>query len=46
VGNGGSDLPDPAVTACVTSAFRGLSFPAPENGIVTVIYPIVFTPGG
>lgn len=46
VGNGGSDLSDPAVTACVTSAFRGLSFPAPQDGIVTVVYPIVFTPGG
>jgi len=45
VGNGGSDLPDSAVVSCVQHAFFGLSFPQPENGIVTVTYPIVFTPG-
>jgi hypothetical protein len=27
----------------VTRAFYGLSFPHPENGIVTVTYPIVFS---
>jgi len=46
VGNGGSDLPDPAVVSCVVRAFYGLSFPQPDGGIVTVTYPIVFTPGG
>jgi hypothetical protein len=45
VGNGGSDLPDSAVVSCVVRAFYGLSFPQPENGIVTVTYPIVFGPG-
>jgi pSer/pThr/pTyr-binding forkhead associated (FHA) protein len=45
VGNGGSDLPDSAVVSCVVRAFYGLSFPQPENGIVTVTYPIVLTPG-
>jgi hypothetical protein len=45
VANGGSDLPDSAVTSCVLSAFYGLSFPQPENGIVTVVYPIVLAPG-
>jgi hypothetical protein len=45
VGNGGSDLPDASVVSCVARAFYGLSFPQPENGIVTVTYPIVFTPG-
>jgi hypothetical protein len=44
VGNGGSDLPDAGVVSCVTRAFYGLSFPHPETGIVTVTYPIVFTP--
>ena len=44
VGNGGSDLPDAGVVSCVTRAFYGLSFPHPENGIVTVTYPIVFSP--
>jgi len=42
--NGGSDLPDASVVSCVTRAFYGLSFPQPENGIVTVTYPLVFTP--
>lgn len=41
--NGGSDLPDSGVVFCVVNAFRGLSFPAPPDGIVTVSYPIVFT---
>jgi hypothetical protein len=43
--NGGSDLPDSGVVSCVISAYYGLSFPAPENGIVTVVYPIAFSPG-
>lgn len=43
---GGGDLPDGGVTSCVTRAFYGLSFPQPEGGIVTVSYPIVFSPGG
>jgi hypothetical protein len=44
VANGGSDLPNSAVVSCVISAFYGLSFPSPENGIVTVSYPIMLTP--
>jgi hypothetical protein len=43
--NGGSDLPDSKVVSCVLSQFYGLSFPSPENGIVTVSYPIMFSPG-
>ncbi len=43
--NGGGDLPDSAVTSCVISAFYGLSFPAPDGGIVTVTYPIMLVPG-
>ena len=31
-------------TSCVVRAFSGLSFPQPEGGIVTVSYPIVFSP--
>jgi hypothetical protein len=42
--NGGSDLPDAGVVSCVTRAFYGLSFPHPDTGIVTVTYPIVFSP--
>jgi hypothetical protein len=29
----------------VVRSFSGLSFPQPENGIVTVVYPISFAPG-
>jgi len=42
---GGGDIPDGEMVACVTRSFYGLSFPQPEGGIVTVSYPIVFTPG-
>ena len=38
------DLPDATVKSCVASAFYGLSFPAPDNGIVTVSYPILLNP--
>jgi Vault protein inter-alpha-trypsin domain len=37
---------DPTVAACVTDAFRGLTFPQPEGGIITVSYPISFSPDG
>lgn len=43
--NGGSDMPDASVVSCVVRAFGGLVFPQPEGGIVTVVYPMVFTPG-
>lgn len=42
--DGGSDIPDEAVRRCVVSSFLSLSFPSPENGAVTVVYPIVFSP--
>ena len=45
VGNGGSDLPDGGVVSCVVNSFRGLSFPAPDDGIVTVGYAKQFSPG-
>jgi FHA domain len=45
VSNGGSDLPDASVVQCVLRAYYGLSFPQPEGGIVTVVYPIMFSPG-
>lgn len=41
--SGSGNLPS-AVTSCVTSAFRGLSFPQPEGGSVKVSYPIAFSP--
>ena len=43
--DGGSDMPDRSVVSCVVRTFSGLSFPQPEGGIVTVSYPIMFTPG-
>lgn len=45
VQNGGSDMPDTGVVSCVVRSFYGLSFPAPEGGIVTVSYPLLFSPG-
>ncbi|MDX2055731.1 MAG: AgmX/PglI C-terminal domain-containing protein [Polyangiaceae bacterium] len=41
---GESSLPDSEVASCVVSAFYGLSFPAREQGIVKVVYPIAFSP--
>jgi hypothetical protein len=43
--NGGSDLPDTATVDCIVRAFTGLSFPQPEGGRITVVYPLVFSPG-
>jgi hypothetical protein len=42
--DGGSDIPDEGVRRCVVSSFLGLSFPQPDNGTVSVVYPIVFSP--
>ncbi|MEO5731517.1 MAG: AgmX/PglI C-terminal domain-containing protein, partial [Byssovorax sp.] len=44
VADGGSDIGSRAVVSCVVRAFYGLSFPQPEGGIVTVTYPILFSP--
>ena len=44
VANGGSDLPDPKVVACVERVFERMTFPQPEGGIVTVSYPLMFSP--
>jgi hypothetical protein len=43
--DGGSDLPDQSVVQCVVRGFGDLSFPQPEGGAVTVVYPIIFNPG-
>jgi hypothetical protein len=40
----GSNLPDAEVRECVFKTFRDLKFPAPEGGIVVVIYPIMLSP--
>jgi 2-polyprenyl-6-methoxyphenol hydroxylase-like FAD-dependent oxidoreductase len=46
VRNGASDLPDSKVVSCVVGTYYGLSFPPPTDGIVTVSYPIFFSPSG
>jgi hypothetical protein len=43
--DGGSDIPDGGVVSCVVRGFGNLSFPQPEGGMVTVVYPIMFAPG-
>jgi hypothetical protein len=42
--DGGSDIPDEAMRRCVVASFTNLSFPPPDNGTVTVVYPLVFSP--
>lgn len=36
-------LPDSEVIACIARAYQTMSFPKPEGGIVTVVYPVVFS---
>jgi tetratricopeptide (TPR) repeat protein len=43
--DGESDLPDQGVVQCVVRGFGNLSFPPPDGGMTTVVYPIVFSPG-
>lgn len=46
VGHGGnSTMPNQGVLSCVVRAFNGLSFPRPQGGEVTVVYPVNFAPG-
>ncbi|APR88613.1 hypothetical protein A7982_13962 [Minicystis rosea] len=40
----GSDIPDAEVPRCVAKQFAALRFPAPEGGVVNVVYPIQFEP--
>jgi hypothetical protein len=40
--DGGSTFPDQDMVACVVRGFGNLSFPQPEGGIVTVVYPLHF----
>lgn len=43
---GGGTLSSQQVQACVARSFSRLAFPAPEEGIVTVSYPLSFSPDG
>jgi outer membrane biosynthesis protein TonB len=38
-------LPDCSVAQCVRDEFKALTFPEPEGGIVTVVYPLMLEPG-
>jgi len=42
--DGGSDLLDKTVVDCVIRGFQNLSFPPPAGGVVSVVFPIVFSP--
>src|SRR5579859_5588136 len=44
--DGGSDVNDPALVACVVRAFASLQFPQPDGGVITVVYPLHFSPEG
>lgn len=41
--DGGSDLASAPVIACAVRAMSTLSFPEPEGGIVTVVYPFALS---
>lgn len=36
-------ITDTTVVTCIVDGFKKLSFPAPEGGIVTVVYPLTFS---
>ena len=44
VANAASDLPDADVINCVNRVYYGIAFPKPKNGIVTVIFSLLFSP--
>lgn len=44
VEEGQATLPDVEVRRCLLGAFSTLRFPQPEHGVVTVVYPIQFSP--
>ena len=41
----GSSISDPQLRACVHHAYTRLSFPQPEGGVITVVYPIHLSNG-
>ncbi len=45
VEDGGSHMKDKEVLKCVMTEFNALRFPAPEGGIVNVLYPLIIAPG-
>jgi hypothetical protein len=43
--NGGSDIDDQGVVSCILHAVQNITFPQPDGGIVTVVYPMTFKQG-
>ncbi len=41
----GTDMADAKVVACVVRGFQNLTFPAPKDGMVRVVYPLMLAPG-
>jgi len=41
-----TSFPDAGVVSCIVHAFGDLSFPEPEGGTVTVVYPLSLIPSG
>ena len=41
----GSTMPDTQVVQCVVAGFGLLTYPPPQGGYVTVVYPVQFAPG-
>jgi hypothetical protein len=44
--DGGSEMADQGVVDCVIKGFAALTYPPPQGGYVTVVYPVHFTPDG
>lgn len=44
VGLVGAGMPDASVNDCLRASFYGISFTRPDNGIVQVTYPLLFSP--
>ena len=42
----GSEIRAPEVAQCVAKRFAEITFPAPDGGVVTVVYRLVFEPPG
>ena len=42
----GSEIRAPGVAQCVAQRFAEITFPAPDGGVVTVVYRLVFEPPG
>jgi hypothetical protein len=45
VEDAGSKLRDPRMLSCMKQEFSALRFPRPEGGFVTIVYPMLFSPG-